>query len=136
MIGPKEAKLTLKNITQGDIRSALSLFRRRYRGDLFYQKRRLSSNCFTDIFHSHHKALEGNTCSQFFANKQMFAVSYPLTAKRFAGEALKLFISQFGVPEDLIFDSAIEQYGKGTFFMKQIVYRGMNKYLSESHRHN
>ena len=80
----------------------------------FNQKRRLSGKWYTDTFHGHHKTIEGNTCSQIFANKQLFAISYPLSSKRFAREALKLFITQFGVPEYLTFDGAAEQCGKNT----------------------
>ena len=51
-----------------------------------------------------------------FANKIMFAVSYPLISKEYAYEALKLFISQYGAPEFLTFDGAAEQCKRGTFF--------------------
>ena len=71
----------------------------RYRGDLFFQKRRLLGKWFTDTFRSRYKSVDGNTVSQFFTNKNFFAVPYPLTSKRYAGESLKLFISQYGAPE-------------------------------------
>ena len=136
MIGPKQALLTLQHTTQRGIRSALFPLSRRYRGDLFYQKRRLAGKWYTDTFHGRHKTIEGNTCAQIFANKQLFAISYPLTSKRFAGEALKLFISQFGVPEYLTYDGATEQCGTKTLFHRQIVKHGIKKHLSEPHRPN
>ena len=69
-------------------------------------------------------------------NKTLFAVSYLLSSKRFAGEVLKLFISQFGVPEYLTFDGAAEQCGKGALFMQQVIKHDIHKHLSEPHRHN
>ena len=43
-----------------------------------------------------------------FANKKMFAVSYPLISKKCTGKALKLFNSQYRVPGFLTFDGAAE----------------------------
>ena len=52
----------------------------------------------------------------------MFAVSYPLTSKRYAGEDLKLFISQYGAPEFLTFDEAAEQCKKRYFVYEASIY--------------
>ena len=49
---------------------------------------------------------------------------------------MKVFISQFGVPEYLTFDGAAEQCGKNTLFMKQVIKHDIKKHRSEPHRHN
>ena len=51
---------------------------RKYRGDIFFQKRRLLGRWYNDTFHGRHKYVDGNTVSHFFANKKMFAFFYPL----------------------------------------------------------
>ena len=77
-IGLEQANLTLKNTTQYGIRSALMPLSRRYRGDLFYQLKRLQGKWYTDTYQDRHVSLEGNKYTQFFPNKRMFAVSIPL----------------------------------------------------------
>jgi hypothetical protein len=47
-----------------------------------------------------------------------FAEVYPMAQKADAGLALKSFIMDFGVPEDLTTDGSREQNSKGTEFMK------------------
>ena len=101
-------------------RSALIPLSRRYRGDIFYQLKRLQGKGYTDTYHGRHLSLEGNKYTQIFTNKQMFAVSIPLLLKSEDGNALKQFIAMYGVPEYLTFDNSAEQYKPGTEFMKHI----------------
>ena len=72
----------------------------------------------------------------FFANKKRFAVSYHLISKKYAGEALKLFISQYDAPELLTFDGAAEPYKRGTLFMKQVSLHSSKHHISERFRPN
>ena len=53
-----------------------------------------------------------------------------------AGEALKTFCKEFGVPEKLTFDGSKEQTKKGTGFMKQIRKHQIDYHISEPGRHN
>ena len=53
-----------------------------------------------------------------------------------AGNDLKLFCKEFGVPENLTFDGSKEQCMKGTDFMRQIRQHGIDYHISETQRHN
>ena len=57
---------------------------------------------------------------------------YPIDKKSKAGDALKLFCQEFGVPESLTFDGSKEQNGKNTQFMHQIKSHKINHNVSES----
>ena len=49
-------------------------------------------------------------------NDSFFAVSYPMEKKSSAGQALKQFIAEFGIPDRIICDGSGEQMGKRTEF--------------------
>ena len=49
-----------------------------------------------------------------------------------AGDALKLFCQEFGVPESLTFDGSKEQTGKNTQFMHQIRSHGIDYHVAEA----
>ena len=136
LIKPKQAILIFKNMSKNLIRLALMPLSCRYRGDFFFQKRRLSGKRYTYTFYGRHKSVDGSTVSHFFANKKMFVVSYSLISKKYAGEALKLFISQYGVLEFLTFDGAAEQCKRGTLFMKQVSLHSSKHHISERFRPN
>ena len=91
---------------------------------------------YTDTFHGRHKSVNSNTVSQFFANKQMFAVSYPLISKKYAGEVLHIFISKYGASEFFTVDEAAEQCEKGTLFMKQVSIHNIKHHIFECHHSN
>ena len=135
-IGLKQANLTINATTQNGIQSALMPLSRRYRGDLFYQKKRLQGKWYTDTFHGRHISLNGFKYSQIFTNKQMFAISFTLKNKSEAGDALKTFISDYGVPEYLTFDGSKEQCQPGTVFMKQIKKHSIKYHTIESEYHD
>ena len=52
------------------------------------------------------KSLDGNKHVQVFANTSYFAKIYPMDSKSKAGDALKVFCQEFGVPEKLTFDGS------------------------------
>ena len=74
--------------------------------------------------------------AQVFANKGYFSHIYPMDTKGKAGDALKLFCQEFGVPEHLTFDGSKEQNCKGTTFMHQIRQHGIDYHTSEPDLHN
>ena len=50
------------------------------------------------------KSLEDNKYAQVFANREFFSCIYPMDSKKKAGDELRLFCQDFGMPERLIFD--------------------------------
>ena len=134
MISQKHAEKTIKATTQRGIRSAVLPLSRRYRGDLFYQKKRLNSHFYSDTYFARTKSLHGNTCAQVFGNRDQFVDVYPMSTKSHAGNALKQFISDWGVPSELTFDNAWEQTKPGSEFMKIITKHDIKWHTSEPYR--
>ena len=56
--------------------------------------------------------------------------------KSSAGQALKQFISDFGIPDKLVCDAAAEQVGKRTEFQSTVQKHAVDLHVTESHRHN
>ena len=131
-----QAKETLKRTTQRIVRSALLPLGRRYRADRMFEKPRLRGDWFTDTMDGRVKSRDGNRYGQVFANKNYFAAFYPMDSKSKAGEALREFTKEFGVPDRLIFDGSGEQTGKNTEFMKQIRKNDIDYHVIEPERHN
>ena len=63
--------------------------------------------------------------------KGYFAKIYPIDKKGKAGDVLKLFCQEFGVPESLTFDGSKEKNGKNTQFMNQIKLNKIDHQVSE-----
>ena len=84
----------------------------------------------------HMKSIHGDRYAQVFANKGYFSHIYPMDSKSKAGNALRLFCQEFGVPEKLVFDGSKEQNGRGTEFMKQIRQHDIDYHVSEPNLHN
>lgn len=135
-IGLGQAKETLKRTTQRIVRSAVMPLARRYRADRMYEKRRLRGEWFTDTMDGRVVSKDGNRYGQVFANKGYFAQIYPMDTKSKAGDALRTFIQEFGVPENLTFDGSKEQTGKKTEFMKQVRKNDIDFHIIEPERHN
>ena len=119
-IGLDTAKQTLVHTTQRVIRSALLPLSRRYKADRIFQLPRLQGTWFSDTVDGHVKSRDGNSYGQIFANEAYFATIYPMDTKRKAGDALRTFCREFGVPSKLIVDGSREQTGKNTEFMRQV----------------
>ena len=83
-----------------------------------------------------HKSLDGNKHAQVFANESFFAVAYPMEKKATAGQALKQFIADFGIPDQLVCDGAAEQVRKRTEFQNVVCKHDINLHVTEPHRHN
>ena len=62
------------------------------------------------------KSLYGNQYAQVFFNGTYFAEIYPMDKKADAGQALKTFMMELGVPEELTVDGSREQTSPGTEF--------------------
>jgi hypothetical protein len=130
------ATKTLTKTTQNFLRSAVLPLGRRYRTDRVFTRKTLAGDWSTDTMDGRCKSLEGNKYAQVFANKGYFSRIYPMDSKKKAGDALRLFCQEFGVPERLTFDGSKEQTGKGTMFMKQIRQHGIDYHISEPDLHN
>ena len=82
-------------------------------------------------------SLDGNKYAQVISeNHGYFAELYPMDSKSKAGEALRTFCHEFGIPEHLTFDGSKEQCGKRTEFMKQIRRNDISYKVSEKGYHN
>ena len=127
---------TLKKTSQRFLRSAVLPLSRRYRVDRMFNRKTLSGDWSTDTMDGRAKSLEGNKYAQVFANKAYFSQIYPMDSKGKAGNALRLFCQEFGVPETLTFDGSQEQNGKNTQFMKQIRSHNIDFHVSEPNLHN
>ena len=135
-ISLKAATNTLKKTTQRFLRSAVLPLSRRYRTDMMFERKTLRGQWSTDTMDGRCKSLDGNRYAQVFANKSYFSRIYPMDSKSKAGDALRLFCQEFGVPEKLTFDGSREQTGKGTQFMKQVRRHDIDYHISEPDMHN
>ena len=130
------AAKTLKKTTQKFLRSAVLPLSRRYRTDRVFSRKTLRGDWSTDTMDARSKSLEGNRYAQVFANKAYFSRVYPMDSKKKAGDALRMFCQEFGVPERLTFDGSKEQGQPGTEFMKQIRTHDIDHHVSEADLHN
>jgi hypothetical protein len=117
-IGLAQATETLKRTTQRLKRSAVMPLARRYRADKMYGKKRLRGMWASDTMDGRVKSLDGNRYAQVFANGSFFAEIYPMATKASAGQALKEFCNELGVPDELTIDGSKEQNARGSEFMK------------------
>jgi hypothetical protein len=118
-IGLEQATLTLKSTTQRYMRSASLPLARRYKADRMFFLPRLKGEFYTDTVFGPVKSKDGNTCGQIFANEAYFATFYPMDTKSKAGDGLRVFCKEFGVPEFLRHDGSKEMGQKKTEFQAQ-----------------
>ena len=69
--------------------------------------------------------------AQVFANVSFFAVSYPMEKNSSAGQALKQFIAEFGIPDRIVCDGLGEQTGKRTEIAATVTKHGIDLHLTE-----
>jgi hypothetical protein len=81
-----------------------------------FQTKRLAGKWASDTMDGRVK--DGNQYAQVFSDGGFCAEVYPMARKADAGLALKSFIMEFGVPDDLTIDGSEEQNSKGPEFMK------------------
>ncbi len=130
--GLTTAQNTLKYTTQRGVRSAIGPLTRRYRTDLLQlHYRRLNTSFYTDTMFSKTKSLKGYTCCQIFTDSKGFIWAEPMKTKGDAGNALRKFIQDVGIPNKLIYDGSKEQCGQGTVFQKTIVKNQIRDHTTE-----
>ena len=122
---------TLNKSTQKFLRSGILPLSRRYRMDRVFHRKTLAGVWSTDTMDGRSVSLDGNKYAQVFTNKNYFARIYPMDSKGKAGDALRLFCQEFGVPEKLTVDGSKEQTGKNTQFMKQVRKHDINYHIIE-----
>ena len=66
-----------------------------------YDRPRLCGVVYTDTMHGHIKSLDGNKYAQIFATEEFFVAAYLMESKTLAGNALKEFITNNGVPDNV-----------------------------------
>ena len=135
-IGIAQAYETIKVTTQNYTRSAILPLSRRYRADRIYEKPLLRGDYYTDTMDGRCKSLDGNRYAQIMANKDFFAVAYPMSKKSEAGESLRRFIHDYGRPERLTFDGSQEQCGRKTDFMRNVNKYSIDWHVTEPQRSN
>ena len=72
---------------------------RRFKEDIVFHNKRITVMWATDTMDSRVKSLDGNRYSQVFFNGTYFSEIYPMSKKSDAGQALKTFFMEPGVPE-------------------------------------
>ena len=119
-VGLETAQRTLRATTQQGIRSAVHPIFRHYRVDhLHFHRKRLHATFHTDTLFSKIISLRGNKCAQVFMNGAFTAV-YPIMSKSHAGDSLREFINDVGIPDRLYADLAAEHMGTNTEFQQQV----------------
>ena len=114
IIGMIQATDTLKKTTQRIFRSAVLPLGRRYKADQIYELPRLPGEWCTDTIHGRTVPHDRNKYGQVFANHTYFAAIYPMDRKGKAGESLRVFCQESGIPERLTMDGAKEQIGSNS----------------------
>jgi hypothetical protein len=112
-IGLEQSKETLKRTTQRVIRLAVMPSARRYCANRMFQVKRLAGKWASNRMDGRVKLLDSNRHAQVFSNRGFFAEVCPMARKADAGLALKTFIMELGVPEDLTVDGSKEHNSKG-----------------------
>ena len=135
-IGLETAQRTLRGTTQDGVRTALHPITRRYRVDhIHLHRQRLNATFYTDTLLSKVPSIRGNKCAQVFTDGRFTAV-YPLKSKAMAGDALREFSSDVGIPDTLVADLAGEHTGYDTEFAKQIRRLDIRVHYAEKGRKN
>jgi hypothetical protein len=102
---------------------------------MYHQKKLRNQKFYTDTLFGRCKSISNNTCAQIFANESYFVKAYPMErTKSMAGQALRQFIRDFGVPERLTSDGASEQTGPNSEFMQKVRKHEIDHHVSEPHR--
>ena len=135
-IGLGQATQALKVTTQQLMHSAILPQAQRYRTDRMYIRPRIRGTIYTGTMNGRYKSVDGNKHAQTFANESFFATTYPIEDKSSAGQSLKQFISDFGIPDKLVCDGAAEQVGKRTEFQSTVWKHAIDLHVTEPHHHN
>ena len=74
---------------------------RRYKAERVFQTKSLTGVWATDTMDWGVKSLDGKWYAPVFSNGKYFAEIYLMDKKSDAGQALKTFVTELGVPEEL-----------------------------------
>ena len=77
-----------------------------YKADIVFQTKSLTGMWATDTMDGRVKSLYGNRYEQVFSNGTYFTEIYPMARKSNAGQALKTYVIELGVPEELTVDGS------------------------------
>jgi hypothetical protein len=136
-IGIAQAHETIKVKTQKYTHHSVILpLSRRYRADRVYEKPLLCGDFYTETMDGRCKSLDGNRFAQIMANTNFFAVVYPMAKKSEAGESLRRIITDYGHPERLTFDGSLDQCGRKTDFMSNVIKNSSDWHVTEPQRSN
>ena len=113
-IGLGQAAQMLKVTTQWLMCSTILPLAQQYRVDRMFIRPCIHGTIYTDTMNGRYKSLDGTKQAQIFANEWFFATTYPMEHKSSAGQALKQFIFDVGIPDKLVCDGAAKQVGKRT----------------------
>ena len=131
-----KAAQMLKVTTQRLMHSAILPLARRYRADRMFIRPRICDTIYMDTMNGCYKSLDGNKHAQRFAYESFSATANPMEHKRCAGQALKQFISDFGILDKLVCNGTAKQVGKRTEFQSMVQKHAINLHVTEPHRHN
>jgi Reverse transcriptase (RNA-dependent DNA polymerase) len=132
-ISQQVAKQTLEATTQFSVRHSVHPLKRRYRTDtVMLGRRRLRCRMYTDTVFSKVKSIKGHWCAQVFCGENYVKV-IPLASKAQAGDALQEFVSDVGIPNEILLDGAAEQTGTNSEFMKKCRQYNITVFRTEPH---
>ena len=101
-----------------------------------YECPQLRGVIYTNAMHGHFKSLDGNKYAQIFATEDYFAAAYSIESKALAGDTLKEFIANYGVPNKIIMVGAGEQTDKRSTFMEQVQKHHIDYHATEPEQYN
>jgi len=117
MISEDQARLTLQTTTQDYIRQSIRAPFKRYSTEFTsgHNYRRLDERFYSDTAFSKYRSLGGNKCVQVIASREFIWV-HPMPRKGLAGDALRRFHEEIGVPKIMRVDNSLEQTGENSDF--------------------
>ena len=101
-----------------------------------YERPRIRGVVYTDMMDGQHKSLDGNKYARVLTPEFHFSAVYLMESKGHAGDPLKQFIADFGVPDKIICDGSKEQTKRGMSFMEQVRKHDIDIHTTEPNRHN
>ena len=90
----------------------------------------------TDTMYGRVNLLDGNLYAQVFSNRTYFSEIYPMSKKADARQALNTFVTELGVPEELIVNGSKNHNSPGTEFMKCFWMNSISLTRTDSYRPN
>ena len=86
----------------------------KHKADIVFQTKRLTFIWVTYTMDGRVKSLDGNQYAQVLSNGTYFADIYPMAKKDDSGKAIRMFVMELDVPEELTADVSKEQNSSGT----------------------